>query len=151
MTPLAEQTAAAARDAIASGFEAYIAELKLAGPHWERKPGGSPDGEAAWCARQVAEHIASAATFFGAGVASAIGVSGPEMQQAQIPNAGDAVGTTTTNQAAFMAVVGQVTDPQLAIEIDHPRLGKQTVGSILALVAYHLGDHANQLKTLRTG
>jgi len=50
-----------------------------------------------------------------------------------------------------MDVVNKVTDDQLEIAIETPQLGKQTVGSILGVVSYHLNDHANQLKTLRGG
>ena len=148
---MADQTAASARDAINNAYASYLAELKLAAPHWERKPEGAAAGEAAWCARQVVEHIAGAAVFFGAGIAGQINVQGPQMQQAQIPDAADAVSVTETNQAAFMSVANQVTDAQMGHEFEHPRLGKQTVAGILGLVAHHLGDHANQLKTLRGG
>ncbi|MGH2610014.1 MAG: DinB family protein [Tepidiformaceae bacterium] len=142
------KTADDIRGEIGSAFDAYMVELEQAGPHWERKPGAG-EGEDAWCARQVAEHIAGASLFFGSGVAQAIGVAGPELQRVELPDASAASSRTRDNQAAFMAVIAQVRDQQLGMEIDHPRLGKQTLEGILGIVTYHHRDHANQLKTLR--
>jgi hypothetical protein len=146
---LPDPTAASAREAISKAFDTYIAELALAGPAWDRKPAGSSDGEAAWCARQVAEHIAGAGTYFGSGIAQLIGVPGPQPAQPELSAAADAVVKTRETHGLFMGVANQVHGSQLGLEVDHPRLGKQTVGSILGIVAYHLNDHANQLKTLR--
>jgi hypothetical protein len=144
-----DSTAAAARDAISKAFATYIAELERAGPVWDRAPVGAADGEAAWCARQVAEHIAGAGTFFGSGIARLIGVPGPQPQALELTSASDAAAKTRETHGLFMSVANQVQDAQLRLEVDHPRLGKQTVGSILDIVAHHLNDHANQLKTLR--
>lgn len=142
-------SAASVRATIVRNYETYAAELKLAGPNWERNPPAGGEGEEAWNARQVAEHIARAVSFFGSGIAAAIGAQGPQMQRYEFPSAGAATTTTADAQKAFMAVVGNVTDAQMTTEIDHPRLGKQTLGGILAIVAHHYVDHANQLKTLR--
>jgi hypothetical protein len=144
------KTADDIRSEIGSAFDAYIAELEQAGPHWERKP-ATGEGEDAWCARQVAEHIAGASLFFGAGIAQAIGVPAPALQRVELPEATNAVARTRENQAVFMAVASHVKDEQLATEIDHPRLGKQTLGGILGIVTYHHRDHAQQLRTLRDG
>jgi hypothetical protein len=143
-------TAAEAKSAIEAGFDTYIAELEHCGSVWEKKPAGTPDGEAAWCAKQVAEHIAGSGPFFGSGIAQAIGVSGPTPAQIQLSDSANAVSETKRTHGLLMDVVKQVKDDQLAMEIDHPRLGKQTLGGILGIVSYHLNDHANQLKTLRT-
>jgi hypothetical protein len=143
-------TAAEAKSAIDAGFAAYIAELEQAAAVWDKKPEGSADGEGAWCARQVAEHIAGAGPFFGQGIAAAIGVSGPTPSLIQFPDASNAVAETKRTHGLLMDVVAQVSDAQMAMEVDHPRLGKQTLGGILGIVSYHLNDHANQLKTLRT-
>jgi hypothetical protein len=143
------ETVASIREKVEQGLAAYTGELRQAGPHWETKPSGSPEGEAAWNARQVAEHVAGAGMYFAAGVASAVGAQGPQMRQFQLATADEAVPATETSYQAFLGVVDKVTDDQLAIEVDHPRLGKQTVGGIVGLVAYHLNDHAGQLKALR--
>jgi hypothetical protein len=137
--------------AINNAFDTYINELAQAGLGWDKKPEGSADGEAAWCAREVAEHIAGAGAFFGQGIAKAIGVDGPTPARISLEDAASAVTETTRTHGLLMAVVSQVTDAQMAIEIDHPQLGKQTVGSVLGIIQYHIGDHANQLKTLRGG
>ncbi len=138
------------RGEIGSAFDAYIVELEQAAAHWEQKPAGG-EGEDAWCARQVAEHIAGASLFFGAGIAQAIGVPGPALARVELPEAGGAAAKTRENQAAFMAVMAQVTNEQLATEFDFPRMGKQTVGGLLGIVTYHHRDHAQQLRALREG
>ena len=136
------------RTDIQQGYQSYMSELQLAGPVWERKPAAG-DGEDAWCARQVAEHIAGAGLFFGAGIADAIGVQGPALARIELPTAADAVTRTSETHGMFITVADQVRDDQLSMEIDHPRLGKQTLGGIMGIVAYHFNDHAQQLRTLR--
>ena len=143
------ETVASSRENVSKGLAAYMAELRQADAGWERKPEGTADGEAAWTARQVAEHVAGAGMFFAAGVAGVVGAQAPQMRQFQFANAAEAIPASDASYAAFLGVVDQIKDEQLAIEFEHPRLGKQTVGGIIGLVAYHLNDHANQLKTLR--
>jgi hypothetical protein len=144
-------TAAEIRETIEKNFAAYLAELEQAGGVWEKKPGGAADGEAAWCAREVAEHIAGAGPFFGAGIAQAISVSGPTPSRMSFPTHSEAIDQTKQAHGLLMDVVTKVTDDHMGMEVDHPRLGKQTLGGILGIVAYHLTDHAGQLKTLRGG
>jgi hypothetical protein len=107
-----------------------VRPFALASSSATRKP-ASGEGEDAWCARQVAEHIAGASLFFGAGIAQAIGVDGPALERIELPDSAAAAAKTQANQAAFMAVAAHVKDDQLAMEVDHPRLGKQTLGGIL--------------------
>jgi hypothetical protein len=145
---MAETTVASVTADITSSFDTYIAELKQAQAVWEAKPAAG-EGETARSARQVAEHIAGAGSFFAAGIAGAVGVQPPAMQQFQLASASEAVTATEGSHGSLMAVVAQIKDTQLAQEIDHPRLGKQTVAGLLGIVSYHLKDHANQLKTLR--
>ena len=133
---------------ISASYALYAAELGQAGPHWETKPAAG-DGEDAWCARQVAEHIAGAGLFFGQGIAQAIGVEAPQLERISLASADEAVAKTNETHSVLMSVVEQVSDSQLGMEIDHPRLGKQTLGGILGIVDYHLKDHAGQLKALR--
>jgi hypothetical protein len=138
------------RNEIASAFDGYMAELEQAGPHWDRKPSVG-EGEDAWCARQVAEHIAGAGPYFGAGIAQAIGVQGPTPAPIQLPDPGAARIKTRENHGLLMDVVAQVKDEHLSMEVNHPRLGQQTLGGILGIVTYHLKDHASQLRALREG
>lgn len=140
---------AAKREAITTNLEAYLAELRPAGPIWERKPAGSADGEAAWNARQVAEHIAGARAFFGSAIARAVGVQGIQPQPFQFATAEDAVPATEAAYQKLLDVASQVKDEQLTVGVELPRLGSRSVGGIMDLVAYHLNDHANQLKSLR--
>lgn len=143
-------TAAEIQASIAAAFDAYMAELQQCGAAmWEKKPEGSPEGEAAWCAREVAEHIASAGPFFGAGIAAAIGVPGPTPARVTLENVETAIAETRRTHGLLMDVVRQVKDEQVGQEVEHPRLGKNTVGGFLGIVAYHLNDHAQQLKSLR--
>ena len=137
------------RNDIAASFALYAAELAKAGPAWDRKPANAAEGEEAWCARQVAEHIAGAGLFFGAGIAQAIGVTPPQLERIELASADQAVLKTKETHAALMAVVAQASDAQLAVESDYPRLGKHTLGGILGIVDHHLRDHASQLETLR--
>jgi hypothetical protein len=142
-------SAAEVQASIAQAFDTYITELAQAGAVWEKKPAGAAGGEAAWCAREVAEHIASSGPFFGAGIAAAIGVAGPVPARISLESVDTAVAETRRTHGLLMEVVAQVRDDQVDQEIDHPRLGKNTVGGFLGMVTYHLNDHAQQLKTLR--
>lgn len=136
---------------IQNALNGYLDELKLAAPHWERAPAASGEGEEAWNARQVAEHIAGAATFFGAGIASALGVPGPERRQPQFADVADAVAGTGSAHQALMAVVDGLSEEQIATEFEAPRFGKTSVTNLIGNVAFHLNDHAGQLKKLREG
>ena len=141
-------TAAEAKSAISDSFDVYIAQLAQSASVWEQRPANAAEGEDAWCARQVAEHIAGAGPFFGAGLAQAIGVTPPQLERIQLPDPSKAVEETKRTHALLMGVVDQMKDEHLGQEVDHPRLGKQTLGGILTIVSGHLRDHANQLKTL---
>ncbi|MEO8539104.1 MAG: DinB family protein [bacterium] len=143
-------TAAEARSAISAAFDTYIAELGQAQPVWDTKPATSAEGEDAWCARQVAEHIAGSGAFFGQGIARAAGLEGPTPARLELADAASAVSETTRTHGLLMGVVDQLNDDHLAVEFDHPQLGKQTIGGMLGIVSYHLNDHAKQLSTLRT-
>jgi len=141
-------TVAEHKNAIVAAYEGYMAELKQAGANWETAPAHG-EGEAAWNARQVAEHVAGAATFFGGGLASFLGVPGPERAQPSFATGAEAATGMPLAQAKLLAVIDQIPDARLTQEFEVPRLGKQTVGGVLGILAYHLNDHAGQLKTLR--
>ena len=151
MADTAAPTAHGLRADIADAWETYMAELKRHGDGWEGKPSGAPDGENAWSARQVAEHIAGASGYFGSQIAAAIDVEGPGMQRYSFETAPDAVAATPGAHDALMGVFVKVEDGHLAKEIEFPPLGTQTVGYIVGVVAHHLRDHTKQLETLRTG
>ncbi len=146
---VADKTLAELKQGVTEAYGNYLSQLKESGSVWEQKPAAAGEGEEAWSARQVAEHIASANLYFANGIARIIGAEGPAMQQPQLASVDEAVGATESAQAGFMGVVEKLTPEQLAIEVEHPRFGKQTPAAIISLVTHHLGDHANQLKTLR--
>jgi hypothetical protein len=146
---MADKTLAELKQGVTEAYATYLSQLKEAGAVWEQKPATSAEGEDAWCARQVAEHIASANLYFANGIARIIGAEGPAMQQPQLASVDEAVSATESAQAGFMGVVEKLSEEQLAIEVEHPRFGKQTPAGLIGIVTYHLGDHANQLKTLR--
>lgn len=145
---MTENTAASVVAAIEAAQAGYMSELKQAGSVWETKPAAG-DGEEAWCARQVAEHIGGASLFFGARIAEAIGAPGPVPRRLEFASAAEAATGTAEVHAEFATVLARVTDDQLAMDVDLPRIGKQTVGGILTIIAHHYKDHANQIKTLR--
>jgi hypothetical protein len=148
---LAEQSATALRNDIDAAWDAYIGELRQHGDGWERRPAASADGEGAWNARQVAEHIAGASGYFGSQIAAAIEAEPLQMQRFTFETAGEAAEATPGAHAALMGVVAKVEDSHLDTQIEFPPLGTQTVAQIVGVIAYHLRDHANQLKTLREG
>ena len=130
-------------------FATYMAELKQAGPGWEKKPPAG-EGEEAWSARQIAEHVAGASTFFGAGLAFYIKeIQGPERQQPQFASAEDAIEGTPGAHAKLVAVVEQIPEDKLSLEIEAPQLGKNTVSGFVGIAADNLRDHAQQLAALR--
>lgn len=144
-------TAAEARAAIDAAFATYIAELAQAASVWDTKPAGAAEGEDAWCARQVAEHIAGAGPFFAMGIARACGIEGPAPARVALPDPAAAVDETKRCHGLLLDVVSKVQDDQLSIEFEAGQLGKQSVGGLMGVVSYHLNDLANQLKTLRGG
>lgn len=146
---MADLTPESAQANVTNAFETYISELKQAGPSWERKPASSAEGEDAWCARQVAEHIASAGPYFAATIAKATGLPEPGLGRVQFPDFEGAVPATEESHAVFMGVVKQLTAEQLATPYEAPQFGVDSVGGLVGVVVYHLNDHAQQLKTLR--
>jgi len=142
--------AAEIRQAIEQAFAAYMAELEQVAAIWERKPAGAAEGEDAWCARQVAEHIAGSGPFFGAAIAAAIGVPGPTPERVTFADFESSIAGTRQRQQLLMDVVLQLSDEQVSREVEHPRLGKNTIGGLLGIVTHHLDDHASQLKSLRS-
>jgi hypothetical protein len=148
---MADKNTAALSADIAKAYDVYMAELKQAGPTWDRKPAGAKEGEAAWCAREVAEHIAGAAGFFASGIARAINATAAAPQRHSLADANAAVAAMPGIQAALLEVVSQVPDGQLSPELEFGPLGKTSLGGVLGILAHHYGDHANQLKTLRGG
>jgi hypothetical protein len=146
---MAHITGDSLRADIARAYDEYMAELKQHGPNWEKKPTDGKEGEASWCARQVAEHLAGASGFFAMGIGRATGIQAPAAGQFSFATASDAAAAMPGAHAGLMSVVDKVTDEQLATETEFGPLGKTTIGNVVGIVAYHLRDHAAQLKSLR--
>ncbi len=135
---------------IEAAYAEYMSELKLAGPHWETKPAGGAEGEAAWCAKEVAEHVASAGGFFGMSIAKATGQANvPSPARPSFASADEAFAQTPAEHAKAVSAVLQVQESQLATETEFGPLGKTNIGAVVGVVSFHLRDHAGQLKTLR--
>lgn len=147
---MTEVTAQGLRSDIATAFGEYMAELVQAGPSWEAKPSGSADGEGAWSARQVAEHIAQAGGFFGMAIGKAAGAQGPAMSSPQFSDVAAAAAATPVSHLGLWEVSQHVQDSHLGAEIKNfGPLGDTNLGAVMGVVAYHYRDHANQLRALR--
>lgn len=134
---------------VGTAYDFYISELVLAGPHWERKPTGARRAEDAWCARQVAEHIAGNSG--GGGIAKAIGVEGPSASRPELVDAAAAVAATPAAHRQLLAVLDRVQDSHLAQELEFGGMGTMTVANVIGVLMWHFYDHAYQLKALREG
>ena len=147
---MSEITADGLRADIAAAFGEYMSELVRSGPVWEAQPASGKEGEAAWSARQVAEHIGQATGFFGAAVAKATGTTGPGMSSPKFADVTEAATATPGAHLGLAAVADHVQDSHLGAEIKNfGPLGDTNVGAVLGVVAYHYRDHASQLRTLR--
>jgi hypothetical protein len=133
------------RNGIKQSYDIYVAELKLAGPVWEKKP-GTGEGEEAWSARQVAEHITGTARFFAVALIRTLGGTAERSAPPEHPSLDNALGGTEQSFAELDAVVAGISDDQLALET---KFGERSVESVLGIVIEHYKDHAGQLKTLR--
>ncbi|MBI2766626.1 MAG: DinB family protein [Chloroflexi bacterium] len=147
---MAEQSVTALTADLSKAGDEYMAELRQAGLHWDHKPAGG-EGEDAWCARQVAEHVAGAQGFFGHGISQHCGFAGPGRTGGEFATADQAIAATPEAIGKLVGVVQQVPEAKLADELEFGPLGKTTMAQVLGVTAYHMRDHANQLKALREG
>lgn len=129
------------RTAIAEGRATLRAALAAAnGAAWEMEP-GSGEGEAAWSARQAAEHVIGAEAFFTNAVCTACGYPGVEFTNRSY--------ATPAAATAALAEVSALTDAKLkhVTESDlghlHDRFG--SVEGLMKTSAGHLRDHAAQI------
>ena len=148
---MADKTADELRADLASARANYLRELAQAAPHWERRPGGSPDGEDAWSARQVAEHIAGTAGFFANGIAKGVGLDGAATSRPELPTCDDALAATPAALDRLDAVTASISDEQLRTEFELAPLGTTTVRYLVELAASHIENHTGQLSALKVG
>ncbi len=145
---MSETTVSSLGSELASACDEYLAELRQVGADaWERKPSAG-EGEEAWSARLVAEHVQGACGFFGNAIGKAAGIEGPGRTYSELPPPVAAVDGLPPAIAALQAVVAKLDEAKLAIEADAP-WGKSTVGGIVRGAGSHFRDHANQIRTLR--
>lgn len=143
--------AGATKATVQSAFDTYMTELKQAGPHWDKKPAVKADGEDAWSARQVAEHMADASPFYAAAVAKAIGITPPQLGRHTFPAASDSIAATEAAHRVLIDVIDQLSDSQLAIETENRVTGKITVNGLVLACSSHVREHTKQLQALREG
>ena len=146
---MTELTAESIASELTAGCGEYTAQLKLVtDAEWERKPAPGGEGEDAWSARQVAEHVQGACGFFGNAAAKVAGFDGPGRTYSELPTVAAAIDGLPAAFGALQAVVTKLSAENLAAEVDAP-WGKTTLGGLLGGSAAHFKDHANQLKALR--
>ena len=132
------------RAAIKVGRETLAAAIADSADNWERQPESGED-EDAWSPRQVAEHVIGAQLYFANAVCEACGYDGAESPfDGALSLASPAEAQTALKQAseAAHAKIKYVTDEDLA----HTHEGMGSVEGVMVFDAYHLLDHAFQLR-----
>jgi len=115
--------------------------LRAAGGNWERKP-ASGEGEAAWSARQAAEHAIPVEVTYTSAICAACGYPGLERMQASYPTAASAEEGLVQAVELSNGKIKYVTEKDLAMS--HERLGP--VEGIMRQMIGHLRDHAAQIR-----
>jgi hypothetical protein len=129
------------RAAIAEGREILRAALEAAkAGDWERKPAG--EGEAAWSAREVAQHVIPAEAFFATAICMACGYPGVEFTNRSYASPAEALTALDEVIEITNKKIKYVTDTDL--EKAHDRFGN--VEGLMKTSAGHLRDHAAQIR-----
>ena len=132
-------TADELRSAIADGRQA-LKEALAAAAAWERQPAGT--GEAAWSARQTAEHAIPTEAFFTSAVCTACGYPGVDQVKGDYPTAADAIKHLDEVVEMCNKKLKYVSEADL--EKKHERFG--SAADLLAGNAKHLHEHAAQIR-----
>ncbi|HJN93210.1 MAG TPA: DinB family protein [Dehalococcoidia bacterium] len=133
------------RAAIKVGREALVDAITGAADNWEKAP-QEGDGEDAWSARQVAEHVIPAEVFFAGAVCKACGYAGPESPISGKPQ----FATAAEAQAALEQVVAAADSKIKYVseeDLSHTHETMGSVESLMRMTAWHLLDHAMQMQT----
>lgn len=125
-----------------AGRQAFRAALESVTANWEKEP-ESGEGEDAWSARKVAEHAIPTEVYFAKAICDACGYPGPETKRLELPTPQDALAAFDEAVEVSHGRIKYVTEEDLAKS--HERFG--SVEQLLALAAYHLQDHAAQIRT----
>jgi hypothetical protein len=131
------------RASIAESREALRAALEAAkAGEWEKKP-ESGEGEDAWSAREVAQHVIPAEAFFATQICVACGYPGVEFTNRSYESAADALAALDEVIEVTNKKIKYVSDTDL--EKTHERFG--SVETMMNITIGHLKDHAAQIRT----
>ncbi len=132
------------RAAIKVGREALAGAIAGAADNWETAP-ESGEGEDAWSPRQAAEHVLGAEIYFANEICKACGYDGPDSPfdgQPQFASAAAAQTGLEQVSEASNSKINYVSDEDLTKA--HESMG--TVENVMAITAWHLLDHAMQIR-----
>jgi hypothetical protein len=132
------------RTTIAQARTAFRSSLESAASAWETKP-ASGEGEDSWSPRQVAEHAIPTEVFFATAVCDACGYPGVQYEgPSSFATAAEAVAALDGAVALADGRLKYVSDTDLPKRKDD---ATRTAQEWMELAAYHLNDHAQQIKT----
>ena len=139
---------ASAQELVSAAKESRMeveAAIKECSEKWEVKPAAG-EGEDAWCAKEVAQHVIGADWYFTNLIAQACGA--PPMDRPQIDGTTPAQALESLQQigAANDAILRHVSEGDLSKSFETQRFGVQTVQQMLQTMAGHARDHANQIR-----
>ena len=133
------------RAGLAAARGDFQGALSTAGANWERQPEGS-EGEDAWSARQVAEHVVKVELFFANLICTSCGYDGPDSPfgdaEINLPSAAEARTAFDKAVAAADSKINYVTETDLA----HKDPKDRTVAEILTMWGGHTKGHAAQVQ-----
>jgi hypothetical protein len=130
------------RTALAEARDDFAGALRAAdGDAWDRAP-ESGEGEAAWSARQAAEHCIASDVAYASAVCIACGYPGLERLEASYATPGDALAGLEQASALADGRLKYVTEKDL--EMKNQR--GISVAQIMQHAANHFRDHARQIR-----
>lgn len=121
------------------------AAIKECSTKWEIKP-ASGEGEDAWCAKEVAQHVIGADWFFTNQIAQACGAPAMERPQIDVTTPAQALESLQQIGAANDKILRHVSEGDLSKTFETQRFGTQSVQQMLQTMAGHARDHANQIR-----
>lgn len=139
-------TPKALRQAIVEARAELAAAIVEAAGAWEKKPAGS-EGEDAWSPKQIAQHVIGSELFFASGVSQACGAPALEMQRPSVDSPAEAAASLVRFGAIADNIHRHVSEGDLP-KTHTLRIGEMSVEGMLALIASHTRDHANQIRAV---
>lgn len=130
------------RAAIAEGRQVLRAALEAASRgDWEKKPAAG-EGEGAWSAREVAQHVIPAEAYFATEICVACGYPGVEFTNRSYATPAEALAALDEVIEISNKKIKYVTETDL--EKPHNAFG--SVEGIMSYEAVHLAEHAAQIR-----